>query len=66
MPRAPGRQVAVNAREAGEEAGEWLRENISDPDTQIDIRWTVGLADDRVFDEVLAILFGPETGSATA
>lgn len=56
----------MNAREAGEEAGEWLRTNITDPDTQIDIRWTVGEPDDRVFEEVLSIIFGPETGSATA
>lgn len=49
-----------------DQAGEWLRKNVTDPDTQIDIRWTVGQADDRVFEEVLVILFGPETGSATA
>lgn len=50
----------------GDAAGEWLRSNITDPDTQIDITWTVGPADDRVFDEVLSILFGPESGSAAA
>jgi hypothetical protein len=51
---------------AADQAGEWLRKNVTDPDTQIDITWTVGEPDDRVFDEVLTILFGPETGSPAA
>lgn len=55
-----------DGKAGGDAAGEWLRRNVTDPDVQIDITWTVGEPNDRVFDEVLTILFGPETGPAAA
>lgn len=50
-----------------DEAGQWLRKHFEgDPSPSIDITWEITPPDDRVFEEVLHILFAPEPGEAAA
>jgi hypothetical protein len=49
------------------EAGEWLRENITDPDAQISITWTVPEAPNpAALARVLDILFAPRPNDEAA
>lgn len=50
-----------------DEAGAWLREHFKDdPAPRVEITWEVTEPNDRVFNEVLSILFGPEGDTAAA
>jgi hypothetical protein len=50
----------------GDAAGEWLRQNITDPDSQIDITWRDEAPDPVAYRRILEILFSPRSDSPTA
>jgi hypothetical protein len=47
-------------------AGEWLRKSVTDPAAQISITWEVTERNDAVYEEVLSILFGPNSDDMAA